>query len=110
MTTEGAFLGADMDAGVWLGRVWRPDLGPCVATIRDGAVVDITSREAPTVRDVCEMSDPVSHVRSASGETLGSLAEIASARAGDPAQTHFLAPCDLQAVKAAGVTFASSMA
>jgi fumarylacetoacetate (FAA) hydrolase family protein len=43
---------------------------------------------------------------------LGKLAEIlsnTSADARDPAKPHFLAPCDLQAVKAAGVTFAESM-
>jgi fumarylacetoacetate (FAA) hydrolase family protein len=34
---------------------------------------------------------------------------LAANPAGDMARPHFLAPCDLQAVKACGVTFASSM-
>jgi fumarylacetoacetate (FAA) hydrolase family protein len=40
---------------------------------------------------------------------LGPLATLASAPAGDPGSAHFLAPCDLQPVKACGVTFARSM-
>ncbi len=95
--------------GTFVGRVWDPAArGPSVVTIRDGAVVDITSKTAPTTRDICEMDDPVSHVRSADGRRLGSLDEIASAPV-DPGHVHLLAPCDLQAVKAAGVTFAKSM-
>jgi fumarylacetoacetate (FAA) hydrolase family protein len=48
-------------------------------------------------------------VARAEGTALGSLAEIAGAPVGDPGRTHFLAPCDLQAIKACGVTFARSM-
>ena len=95
--------------GVFLGRIWSPEAGgPSVVTIRDGAGVDITSSRAPTVRDICEMDDPAGYVRAASGTPVGSLDDIAG-NAGDGATAHFLAPCDLQAVKACGVTFASSM-
>jgi len=95
--------------GVFLGRIWSPQAGgPSVVTIRDGAVVDITSRQAPTVRDICEMDDPAGYVRTAGGMPVGRLDAIAGS-AGDRANPHFLAPCDLQAVKACGVTFASSM-
>ena len=95
--------------GVFIGRIWSPEAGgPSVVTIRDGAVVDITSRQAPTVRDICEMEDPAGYVRSATGRPVGRLDDIAG-KAGDTASPHFLAPCDLQAVKACGVTFASSM-
>jgi fumarylacetoacetate (FAA) hydrolase family protein len=61
------------------------------------------------VRDICEMDEPSVYVKGAPGESLGTLSEIASARPEDDEKTHFLAPCDLQAVKACGVTFASSM-
>ncbi|MEP3276726.1 MAG: fumarylacetoacetate hydrolase, partial [Stappiaceae bacterium] len=98
------------DEGLYLGRVWNRDQqGPSIVTLRDGQVVDITSKTAPLVRDVCEMDDPVAHVRQADGVDLGSLASVMANRAGDLGKTHFLAPCDLQAVKACGVTFASSM-
>jgi fumarylacetoacetate (FAA) hydrolase family protein len=104
------FLGADAAGGTWLGRVWNAAAGgPSVVTLREGAVVDITGRAAPTVRDVCELDDPRAHVARAEGTALGSLAEIAGAPVGDPGRTHFLAPCDLQAIKACGVTFARSM-
>ncbi|MFN4172019.1 MAG: fumarylacetoacetate hydrolase family protein [Pseudorhodobacter sp.] len=97
-------------SGTWLGRVWNPIAGgPSVITLREGQVVDITSRSAPTSRDVCELDDPVAHVRAANGVALGTLEEIAAAPVGDMSAVHFLAPCDLQSVKACGVTFARSM-
>lgn len=84
--------------GLWLGRVERPDVGPCVVTLRDGAVVDITSKHAPTTRDILERDDAADYLRFASGDILGDVADMA-----------WLAPCDFQAVKASGVTFAGSM-
>lgn len=92
--------------GLWLGRVERPGIGPAVVTVRDGVVVDITGKAAPTVRDVMELDDPAAHVRAASGEEIGRVEDIAAGRGDD---LRFLAPCDLQAVKACGVTFARSM-
>ncbi|MEQ9329169.1 MAG: fumarylacetoacetate hydrolase family protein [Rhodospirillales bacterium] len=104
------FLEADDLAGTFVGRVWRPDVsGPSVVTLRDGEVVDITSRAAPLVADICEMDDPAGYVRTAPGETLGTATELAANRPGNFAKPHFLAPCDMQAVKACGVTFARSM-
>ena len=96
--------------GLFLGRIWSPDAnGPCVVTLRDGDVVDITSREAPTVRDICEMVDPPTYVTGAEGSVVGSLGAICQNPAGDMSKPHFLAPCDFQAIKACGVTFAKSM-
>jgi len=97
--------------GTLLGRVWNADAGgPCIITIRDGEVIDITSKQAPLVRDICEMDDPAAYVKTAAGHSLGSVSAIAEIPPGNPNATHFLAPCDLQAIKACGVTFASSMA
>lgn len=96
--------------GLFLGRVWNPAVqGPAVVTLRDGTIVDITSRAAPLVRDICEMDDPAGYVANADGVVLGDLDSIAANEADDPSKVHFLAPCDLQAVKACGVTFAKSM-
>jgi fumarylacetoacetate (FAA) hydrolase family protein len=72
-------------------------------------VLDITSKVAPTARDICEMDNPAEYVSTADGIVLGSLSEIAESAPGDLSHVHFLAPCDLQSVKACGVTFASSM-
>lgn len=99
-------------AGVLVGRVWVPDTGPVVVTLRDGEIYDITTRDAPTVSQVMEMDDPAAYVIAQSGSCLASLSDLEAeslAAESNPAQRHFLAPNDLQAVKAAGVTFAHSM-
>ncbi|WP_170775687.1 fumarylacetoacetate hydrolase family protein [Ruegeria lacuscaerulensis] len=85
--------------GLWLGRVERPGIGPCVVTLREGQVVDITAKKAPTVRDILERDDAADYVRSAPGEAIGPV----------ESEHEWLAPCDLQSVKACGVTFAGSM-
>ena len=95
--------------GTFIGRVWDPAAkGPSIVTLRDGNLIDITSKAGPTTRDICEMDDPVGYIRTVEGRTLGTLDDIAAGPV-DPGHVHLLAPCDLQAVKAAGVTFASSM-
>jgi len=96
-------------AAILLGRVERPSIGPCVVTIRNGAVIDITAKQAPTVRDILEMDDPAAYVRAAAGEDLGSLSSIADASMNGGSGPTLLAPCDLQALKACGVTFARSL-
>src|SRR4051794_23891120 len=102
----------DSAVGTLIGRVWRPDRdGPSVVVLRDGAVHDI-SAAAPTVRDLCEASDPAALAKSAQGEPICPLADILAntPRASrDPRRPWLLAPIDLQAIKAAGVTFAVSM-
>src|SRR5690606_4213836 len=99
---RGTFLGRAMADG------WPH---PAVVTVRDGVVFDITSRLAPTSRDVCALPDPAAHVASAAGKPIGKLSEIAmnGLEGLDPAQPRLLSPVDLQAVKAAGVTFAVSL-
>lgn len=100
------------EQGHFVGRVWLPDVGPVLVVLRDGIVLDITSAEVPTMRDLLELSDPVSYVNSQSGVALALLAELQDeslAAAGETTKRHFLAPNDLQSVKAAGVTFARSM-
>ena len=102
----------DGSAGALAGRVWRPDLeGASVVAIRDEGVFDI-SGAYPTMRDLCEAQDPAQALRHADGAPIGRLeAMLANTPADrrDRAKPWFLAPIDLQAVKAAGVTFAISM-
>ena len=102
----------DAEEAVLVGRVWRPDIGgPSVAALRGAELVDI-SAAAPTMRDLCEAAEPAGLARDARGEPIGQLADIL---ANTPRQTRdrtkpwLLAPIDLQAIKAAGVTFAVSM-
>ena len=110
MATNDIRLPAD---GTFLGRVIAEDWAhPAIVTVRDGMVLDITSAAAPTSRDVCEHADPASFVAKAEGRPVGTLADIAanSFSAGrDPKQPYLLSPVDLQAVKAAGVTFVVSL-
>ncbi|AUX75351.1 MULTISPECIES: fumarylacetoacetate hydrolase family protein [Sinorhizobium] len=96
--------------GTFVGRAWRPDVeGPSLVTVRAGELIDITSKAVPTMRDLLELSDPVAHVRSASGEAIGSVDAVMAKTEPGRDKVHLLAPCDLQAVKACGVTFARSM-
>jgi fumarylacetoacetate (FAA) hydrolase family protein len=101
------------DEGVYVGRVLAPGRAyPLVVRVAGGAAFDITSPAAPTVRDVCEMADPAGYVRMAAGTSLGSLAAIernSSGNVPDPSLPRLLSPVDLQAIKAAGVTFAASL-
>ena len=111
-------LGADLTlprdgcAGVLAGRVWRPDLdGPSVAAIRSDGVFDV-SRAFPTMRDLCEAADPATALHYAPGERIGSLEALLAntlADARDGGRPWLIAPIDLQAIKASGVTFAVSM-
>ncbi len=94
------------------GRVFRPTLGgPSVVAVRNGRLIDI-SRTFPTARDLCEQVDPAASLRAAAGEDIGDLADIhgnTDPASRDPSRPWLLSPIDLQAVKAAGVTFATSL-
>ncbi|MGH6924379.1 MAG: fumarylacetoacetate hydrolase family protein [Propylenella sp.] len=105
-------LPADASGATLVGRVWDPAVdGPCVVALRDDALVDI-SAAAPTMRDLCEADDPAGLARTSGGRMIGPLSEILAntpRQRRDPARPWLLAPIDLQAIKAAGVTFAVSM-
>jgi fumarylacetoacetate (FAA) hydrolase family protein len=106
-------LPADGTAGALVARVWVPGehAGPVVAVLRGDAVYGL-GREAPTSADLMEAPDPAALARNARGTRLGGIEEIlANSVLGprDPRQPHFLAPVDLQAIKAAGVTFMRSL-
>jgi len=98
---------------VLLGRVRVPGSAfPRIVTVRGGRVVDITAKSGATVRDICEMADPASYVAAAGGTDVGSVDSIVTgswaAKLSDSAPS-LLSPIDLQAVKAAGVTFVVSL-
>jgi len=105
-------LSGDGRSACFVGRVWRAGIGPCLVVLRAGRIVDITTRDAPTMRDLLEKQDIPAFIAQIKGEDIGSLDEItlASTRTeGHKDITRLLAPCDLQAIKACGVTFAGSM-
>lgn len=98
--------------GTLVGRVWRPDVqGPSVVVVRDGWLEDIT-KQYPTMHDLCEEQEPAQTVQAITGERFVDLEVVLENTARDihdPQQPWLLAPIDLQAVKACGVTFARSM-
>ncbi len=110
--TEDLTLPQDGTAGALAGRVWRPDVeGPSVVAVRADGVYDI-SRHAPTMRDLAERADAASLVRTGTGDRIGSFGEILANTPEvyrDAEKPWLLAPIDLQAIKAAGVTFPRSM-
>lgn len=98
--------------GTYVGRIWRPGHGPCVVHIKNGDVFDITSAEIPTISALMEQDDIPSVLAALDGVRVCSISELAkstqdAAQAGDGLRV--LSPCDLQAIKGAGVTFAKSM-
>jgi fumarylacetoacetate (FAA) hydrolase family protein len=107
-----ATLPSNAGAATLAGRVWLADVaGPAIVAVRSGGVFDITAL-TPTMRELCEDPDRVAIVRCGQGPLIGSLEEILSntpeaQRA--PGKPWLLAPIDLQAIKAAGVTFPLSM-
>lgn len=118
-TDEAAWFGAAADAlpddaadSVLIGRIWDPLVeGPSPVVVRDGEVFDI-SADFPTVRDICELPDPAAVVSALQGRHVGRFADVLAntgAADRDPTRPWLLAPVDLQALKAAGVTFAVSM-
>jgi fumarylacetoacetate (FAA) hydrolase family protein len=108
-----SFLPDDGFAGTLVARIWLPGktAGPAVAAIREGGVYEL-SAEFPTMATLLEMPQPASAVRAAAGRRIGSLEDLlanGAAQARDLARSFLLAPCDLQVIKAAGVTFATSL-
>jgi fumarylacetoacetate (FAA) hydrolase family protein len=109
-------LPSDGVAGTLVGRAWVPatgtmPAGPAVVVLRADGVFDI-SDAAPTISSLVERDDPVAVVRAARGRLIGSLDQVLANTAARPRNAeaaYLLAPCDLQVVKAAGVTFAASL-
>ena len=103
----------DLRLATLVGRAWRPDPigGPSVVVVRDGEVIDI-SAVAPTTADLLDRKDAVQVVRSATGDSLGSIHALLAnslAEKRDDSLPFLLAPNDVQAIKACGVTFAVSL-
>jgi fumarylacetoacetate (FAA) hydrolase family protein len=103
-------LPADIEDALLVGRVWRPAPvdGPAVVAVRHGRLVDITVH-APTVADLFERHDCLAIVRGGAGEDLGEALQLVEAGVAGAGGLRLLAPCDLQAIKACGVTFAVSL-
>src|SRR6188508_1575866 len=110
--TANDVLPDDGTAGTLVGRVWLPDAaGPAVVAIRGDGVFDV-SVTFSTVSALCEQDDPAAALQKVGGARIGDFEAIVANTPPDRRdrkEPSFVAPLDLQVLKAAGVTFAISM-
>jgi fumarylacetoacetate (FAA) hydrolase family protein len=106
----------DAARAVLVGRVWQPDVGPVlVASVGgDGGVLRDISRVAVTCSQLLELEDSAAAVRAALplAPVVAPLAAVlanSDETLRDVSRPWLLAPCDLQVVKASGVTFVASL-
>lgn len=92
-----------------IARVWDPvSGGPRVCVVRGDELVDIT----PAVGTVSNLCDHLENLEAytSGGDARWSIDEVVeNSAARNGALPHFLAPVDLQVVKACGVTFVGSL-
>ena len=110
-------LPQDKESATLVGRAWLPGEpgGPSPVALREGSLYDL-SAVAVTSSTLLNCADPVRVVRDAIARgwakpVADAAAAIENSHADrrDPSRAYILAPCDLQAVRACGVTFVSSM-
>lgn len=97
----------DRKQALLVGRVWLPGTGPCLVRLQDDDLYDITPL-GPTMSQLLNSPDAAQNIREfKDARRLGSLTDFVTDF--DEESPHLLAPNDLHAIKAAGVTFADSM-
>ncbi len=98
-------LPQDVSDALLVGRVWSKDAGgPCPVLLKNDRVLDLSSL-SPTLSGLLEIEDLTTRLEDTSRfADLGAIDAFLNGTVGE-----LLAPVDLQAVKAAGVTFADSM-
>jgi fumarylacetoacetate (FAA) hydrolase family protein len=106
-------LPVDADRALLLGRVWIPEVeGPAIVRI-DGDNLHDLSGIAATMSELLNRPDVAREIRQADAlPRVASLLETlrnSTDEGREPSRLRLLAPCDLQAIKAAGVTFVASM-
>src|SRR4051812_5216510 len=101
----------DANQAVLVGRAWVDGQGAVPVRVTPDAVHDLSGL-APTISHLLELPDPAASVRSHGGPLLASTDAVLANSAWDLRARDIpwlMAPCDLQAIKAAGVTFVASM-
>ena len=103
----------DSHQAVLVGRVWQPRRGPVLVACADDQLFDL-SVETPLCSQLLEAQQPAELVRNVLGRAsrLASLDEVlanSDEAHRDERLPWLLAPCDLQVVKASGVTFIESL-
>jgi fumarylacetoacetate (FAA) hydrolase family protein len=103
----------DASESLLVGRLWQPGAGPTVVACHQGSLFDL-SRVAPTISQLLDLDDPAAAMRAALAAApriaeLGAVLANSDESVRDTRQPWLLAPCDLQVIKASGVTFVSSL-
>jgi len=106
----------DLYTGTLVARIWNPQspggtAGPSVVVLRPDGIYALDAHVA-TMSGLLEAEKPAALVAGCAGQRVGSLEDVLANShepRRDPQQPFFLSPCDLQVIKAAGVTFAASM-
>ncbi|MBW6495927.1 MAG: fumarylacetoacetate hydrolase family protein [Burkholderiaceae bacterium] len=104
-------LPVDAARATLVGRAWLHNVGPLLVCVRPDGVYDL-SPAADTMSELLELPDPVDAVGRQGVRRIGETQAVLRNSAHDqrnPALPWFIAPCDLQALKASGVTFVSSL-
>jgi fumarylacetoacetate (FAA) hydrolase family protein len=99
-----------------VGRMWSPGKvpGPSPVGMIRGKLYDLTAF-FPTTSELLNTSNPCKNVEKAVALGVPEISDLASIIENtewsnrDPKSRYFLSPCDLQAIRACGVTFVSSM-
>ena len=115
--SSSSVLPQDNELATLVGRAWLPGRsgGPTPIALREGSLYDL-SRVTATSSSLLNAANPSRLVRDAIARGWAKpVADVAAAIDNshadhrDASKPYILAPCDLQAVRACGVTFVSSM-
>ncbi len=104
-------LPQDAHRATLVGRIWVEGTGPVLVRVQPDGVYDLGA-VATTLSELLELADPVAAVRQPLGKRLGDVEAIlknSEHTERRPELPWFLAPCDLQCLKATGVTFVNSV-
>lgn len=104
-------LPVDAQQATLVGRVWIEGQGPVLVRADHESVYDLSGL-APTCSALLERPDAAAAVRAHAAPRIASVQDVIANSPEDvrvDEQPWLLAPCDLQAVKASGVTFVASM-
>jgi fumarylacetoacetate (FAA) hydrolase family protein len=111
--TPSACLPEDHDRAVLVGRIWDPaQKGPTLVRVQADGVYDL-SPVASTASELLNLPEPIGTIVRRDGlMRIAPFEEVlanSACESQNAALPWFLAPCDLQAIKASGVTFIASM-
>lgn len=112
-------LPRDAERATLVGRLWQPGVGPVLVAVHEGGLHDL-SKLAPTMSDLLEGRNPPAEAvrgalqsgqapRIAALEAVLANSDESDETARDVGKPWLLAPCDLQVIKASGVTFVASL-